>query len=174
MTDEYLRAMQELWTSPRAVVRRQVHAVQRPRLRAQARAEAAPADLGRRPQPGRAAPHRRVRRGVASRSTVRRTSCARAAPSWRGSVRPAAARSPPALTLRNDVRVAAPGPDARRPPRTRGRVMAGEPAALVDQIGELAELRRRAPRAGVPGRRRPRARRADDDLRRARAAAASA
>ncbi len=46
--------------------------------------------------------------------------------------------SPPALTLRNDVRVLEPGASA--PPSTHaGRVLAGEPAALVDQITELAE-----------------------------------
>ncbi len=46
--------------------------------------------------------------------------------------------SPPALTLRNDVRVLAPGAEA--PPSAHaGRVLAGEPAALVDQVNELAE-----------------------------------
>ena len=51
---------------PRSVVHRQVHAVRRARVRAQAAAEAAPADLGGRPQPGRASPHRPVRRCLAS------------------------------------------------------------------------------------------------------------
>src|SRR5437867_984563 len=45
--------------------------------------------------------------------------------------------TPPALTLRNDLRVLRPGQSA--PASTHGgRVLAGEPAALVEQIGELA------------------------------------
>src|SRR5215813_9423515 len=43
---------------------------------------------------------------------------------------------PPALTLRNDLRVLRPGQSAPASAHA-GRVMAGEPAALVDQIGEL-------------------------------------
>ena len=44
--------------------------------------------------------------------------------------------TPPALTLRNDLRVLRPGQSA--PASTHGgRVLAGEPAALVEQIGEL-------------------------------------
>ena len=46
--------------------------------------------------------------------------------------------APPALTLRNDVRVVRPGESV--PKSTHGgRVVAGEPAALVDQIAELAD-----------------------------------
>ena len=45
---------------------------------------------------------------------------------------------PPALTLRNDVRVLRPGQSAPASAHG-GRVLAGEPAALVDQIGELAD-----------------------------------
>ena len=45
--------------------------------------------------------------------------------------------TPPALTLRNDVRILRSGESA--PPSAHaGRVVAGEPAALVDQIAELA------------------------------------
>jgi probable F420-dependent oxidoreductase len=45
---------------------------------------------------------------------------------------------PPAITLRNDVRVLGPGQSA--PASTHGgRVLAGEPGALVDQIAELAD-----------------------------------
>jgi alkanesulfonate monooxygenase SsuD/methylene tetrahydromethanopterin reductase-like flavin-dependent oxidoreductase (luciferase family) len=45
---------------------------------------------------------------------------------------------PPALTLRNDVRLQKPGQGA--PTSTHGgRVIAGEPAALIEQIEELAE-----------------------------------
>jgi len=44
----------------------------------------------------------------------------------------------PTLTLRNDVRVL--GPGQRAPASTHdGRVLAGEPAALIDQLVELAE-----------------------------------
>jgi alkanesulfonate monooxygenase SsuD/methylene tetrahydromethanopterin reductase-like flavin-dependent oxidoreductase (luciferase family) len=46
--------------------------------------------------------------------------------------------APPALTLRNDVRILRAGEPA--PPSAHaGRVLAGEPAALVDQLAELAE-----------------------------------
>ena len=45
---------------------------------------------------------------------------------------------PPALTLRNDIRILKPGESA--PTSTHaGRVLAGEPAALIDRIAELAE-----------------------------------
>jgi alkanesulfonate monooxygenase SsuD/methylene tetrahydromethanopterin reductase-like flavin-dependent oxidoreductase (luciferase family) len=42
----------------------------------------------------------------------------------------------PALTLRNDVRISRAGEAVPRSTHA-GRVLAGEPAALVDQIGEL-------------------------------------
>ena len=46
---------------------------------------------------------------------------------------------PPTLTLRNDLRILRAGQSA--PASTHaGRVLAGEPAALVDQIRELASL----------------------------------
>jgi alkanesulfonate monooxygenase SsuD/methylene tetrahydromethanopterin reductase-like flavin-dependent oxidoreductase (luciferase family) len=45
----------------------------------------------------------------------------------------------PTLTLRNDVRILKPGQPM--PMSTHaGRVIAGEPTALVDQVGELARL----------------------------------
>jgi len=44
--------------------------------------------------------------------------------------------TPPAITLRNDVRVLKPGQTA--PPSAHaGRVLSGEPAALIDQLAEL-------------------------------------
>src|SRR5262245_61242673 len=47
-------------------------------------------------------------------------------------------RSPPAITLRNDVRLLAPG--RRSLPSTHaGRPLEGEPALLIDQIRELAD-----------------------------------
>jgi len=44
--------------------------------------------------------------------------------------------APPALTLRNDVRILRPG-EAPPPSAHAGRVVAGEPEALAEQIGEL-------------------------------------
>lgn len=46
--------------------------------------------------------------------------------------------TPPAVTLRNDVRLLRSGESAPKSSHA-GRVLAGEPAALVDQITELAE-----------------------------------
>ena len=45
----------------------------------------------------------------------------------------------PALTLRNDVRILRPGETAPKSAHA-GRVLAGAPAALVEQIGELAAV----------------------------------
>ncbi|HEX7787806.1 MAG TPA: TIGR03619 family F420-dependent LLM class oxidoreductase [Methylomirabilota bacterium] len=137
MTDEHLRAMLELWTSP------------------------APAFAGRytrfdglvfEPKPAQK-PHPPIWVGGHSRAALRRTVEFGAA--WHPINRPpdelragvaelarqSKARgraTPPALTLRNDVRIQKAG---EGPPGSAhaGRVMAGEPAALVEQIGELAE-----------------------------------
>ena len=46
--------------------------------------------------------------------------------------------APPALTLRNDVRVVRPGESVPKSSHG-GRVIAGEPARLVEQIAELAD-----------------------------------
>jgi alkanesulfonate monooxygenase SsuD/methylene tetrahydromethanopterin reductase-like flavin-dependent oxidoreductase (luciferase family) len=46
--------------------------------------------------------------------------------------------APPALTLRNDVRVLRPGQSVPASAHG-GRVLAGEPTALIEQISELAE-----------------------------------
>jgi alkanesulfonate monooxygenase SsuD/methylene tetrahydromethanopterin reductase-like flavin-dependent oxidoreductase (luciferase family) len=45
----------------------------------------------------------------------------------------------PALTLRNDVRIVRPGESAPKSAHA-GRVLAGSPADLVEQIGELAAI----------------------------------
>jgi hypothetical protein len=45
---------------------------------------------------------------------------------------------PPIITLRNDVRVLGAGERAPKSAHA-GRVLAGEPAALLDQLGELRE-----------------------------------
>jgi probable F420-dependent oxidoreductase len=136
MTDEHLEAMQELWTKP------------------------APSFAGKytqfsglmfEPKPVQK-PHPPIWVGGHSRAALRRTAQFGAA--WHPinrspeelragqaeiarlcQARGRAAR--PALTLCNDVRVVRPGESA--PQSTHGgRVIAGEPAALVDSITELA------------------------------------
>jgi probable F420-dependent oxidoreductase len=137
MTDEYLQAMQELWTST------------------------APSFAGKytqfsglifEPKPVQK-PHPPIWVGGHSRAALRRTVQFGAA--WHPINRPPeelrAGRAEltrlcpargravaPALTLRNDVRVVRSGESV--PASTHGgRVLAGEPARLVDQIAELAE-----------------------------------
>jgi probable F420-dependent oxidoreductase len=137
MTDEYLEAMQELWTKQ------------------------APSFAGKytqfsgltfEPKPVQK-PHPPIWVGGHSRAALRRT--VQFGASWhpinRSPEELRAGRAelarlsqargrpvPPAITLRNDVRVIRPGESA--PTSTHGgRVLAGEPAALVDQIEELAE-----------------------------------
>ena len=136
MTDEHLRAMRELWTSR------------------------APSFDGKytrfsgltfEPKPAQK-PYPPIWVGGHSRAALRRAAEFGAA--WHPINRPpeelrsgqaelarvcqARGRAaPPALTLRNDVRVLRPGQSA--PASTHGgRVLAGEPAALADQIAELA------------------------------------
>ena len=136
MTDEYLDAMRELWTSP------------------------APSFAGKytqfdelvfAPKPVQK-PHPPIWVGGHSKAALRRT--ARFGAAWHPINRPPdeLRRSyaeiqrlskehgrgvPPALTLRNDVRIVRPG---QTPPGSThgGRVLAGEPAALKDQLAELA------------------------------------
>jgi probable F420-dependent oxidoreductase len=136
MTDEYLRAMRELWTSK------------------------SPTFAGKytqfdglifEPKP-RQKPHPPIWVGGHSKAALRRTVEFGAA--WHPINRPPAelragreelarlararGRSAPALTLRNDVCVLRPGQAA--PASTHGgRVLAGEPSALVEQIRELAD-----------------------------------
>jgi probable F420-dependent oxidoreductase len=137
MTDEYLHAMQELWT------------------------KRAPSFTGRytqfsglvfEPKPVQQ-PHPPIWVGGHSQAALRRTVELGAAwhpinraPEELRAGRAALARlcqargraTPPALTLRNDVRLLRPGETS--PASTHaGRVLAGDPAALVDQIAELAD-----------------------------------
>ena len=139
MTDEYLQAMQELWTST------------------------APSFAGKytqfsglvfEPKPVQK-PHPPIWVGGHSRAALRRTVQFGAA--WHPINRPpeelragraeitrlcqARGRAAaPALTLRNDVRVTRSGESV--PASTHGgRVLAGEPARLVDQIAELTDCR---------------------------------
>jgi len=137
MTDEYLRAMRELWTSP------------------------APSFAGRytqfaevvfEPKPAQK-PHPPIWVGGHSRAALRRAvefgaawhPINRAPDELRAGraelARQSAARGravPPPVTLRNDVRILA---ASEAPPTSThaGRVLAGEPAALVDQLTELRE-----------------------------------
>jgi probable F420-dependent oxidoreductase len=137
MTDEYLRAMQELWTAQ------------------------APSFAGKytqfdglvfEPKPVQK-PHPPIWVGGHSRAALRRAVEFGAA--WHPINRPpnelragraelarlAQARgraTAPALALRNDVCVLGPGQSAPASAHA-GRVLAGEPAALVEQITELAE-----------------------------------
>jgi probable F420-dependent oxidoreductase len=137
MTDEYLRAMQELWTSP------------------------TPSFAGRYTQFGDVVfepkpiqkPHPPIWVGGHSRAALRRTVEFGAAwhpinrsPDELRAGRTELARQsatrgravPPTITLRNDVRVLRRGQTV--PESTHGgRVMAGEPEALIDQVKELAE-----------------------------------
>ena len=137
MTDEYLEAMQELWTNQ------------------------APSFSGKytqfsgltfEPKPVQK-PHPPIWVGGHSKAALRRTAQFGAAwhPINRSPEELRAGRAelarlsqargravPPAITLRNDVRIVAPGQAA--PKSTHGgRVLAGEPARLVEQIAELAD-----------------------------------
>jgi probable F420-dependent oxidoreductase len=137
MTDEHLRAMQALWTHP------------------------TPSFAGRytrfdglvfEPKPAQK-PHPPIWVGGHSRAALRRAvefgaawhPINRSPDELRAGVAAMRALSqtrgraiPPALTLRNDVRLQKPGQGA--PTSTHGgRVIAGEPAALIEQIEELAE-----------------------------------
>ena len=137
VTDEYLRAMQELWTSP------------------------APSFTGKytqfsglvfEPKPVQK-PHPPIWVGGHSKAALRRTAQFGAA--WHPINRPPdelrrgrtelarlceerGRATPPALTLRNDVRVLRAG-EPIPPSAHAGRVLAGEPAKLKDQLAELAE-----------------------------------
>jgi probable F420-dependent oxidoreductase len=137
MTDEYLQAMQELWTSPAPSFAGKYTQF---------------SDLIFEPKPVQT-PHPPIWVGGHSRAALRRTAQFGAA--WHPINRPPAelragraelarlcqARgraTAPALTLRNDVRIIRPGQSV--PASTHGgRVIAGEPASLVDQIAELAD-----------------------------------
>ncbi len=137
MTDEYLEAMQELWTK---------------REPSFAGKYAQFSGLVFEPKPVQK-PHPPIWVGGHSRAALRRTAQFGAA--WHPINRPpeelrkgraeltqlchARGRSvAPALTLRNDIHIVRPGQSV--PASTHaGRALAGEPAALVDQIRELAD-----------------------------------
>ena len=79
--DEILKIFKTLWTVGSSDVRRRVLPLRRPRLPAEARAEAASADLGRRQQSRRVPSRRRPTATAGTRRTCSPTSCARASTS---------------------------------------------------------------------------------------------
>jgi probable F420-dependent oxidoreductase len=137
MTDEYVQAMRELWSS---------------RAPSFAGKYVQFSDLVFEPKPVQQ-PHPPIWVGGHSRAALRRTVDVGAA--WHPINRPpeelragqaelarlcrARGRAtPPALTLRNDLRVLRAGEAAPKSAHA-GRVIAGEPAALVEQLTELRE-----------------------------------
>jgi probable F420-dependent oxidoreductase len=137
MTDEYLKAMQELWTK-----REPTFAGKYTRF----------SGITFEPKPIQK-PHPPIWVGGHSRAALRRTVELGAA--WHPINRPpgelragqaeiarqCAARGravPPALTLRNDVRILRAGQTAPKSTHA-GRVLAGEPASLIEQVRELAD-----------------------------------
>ena len=131
MTDEYLTAMQELWTS-----REPSFAGKYTQF----------SGLTFEPKPLQK-PHPPIWVGGHGRASLRRAAWhpinrspeeLRAGRAQIARLCEARGRAvPPTLTLRNDLRILRAGQSA--PASTHaGRVLAGEPAALVDQIGDLA------------------------------------
>ena len=137
MTDEYLEAMQELWTNPApsfsgkytqfSGLKFEPKPVQKPHP---------PIWVGGH---SKAALRRTVQFGAAWHPINRSPEELRAGRAELARLSQARGRAvPPTLTLRNDVRIVGPGQAA--PKSTHGgRVIAGEPARLIEQIAELAE-----------------------------------
>jgi probable F420-dependent oxidoreductase len=136
MTDEYLQAMRELWTSPAPSFAGKYTQF---------------SDLVFEPKPVQR-PHPPIWVGGHSRAALRRTVQFGAAwhpinrsPDELRAGRAELARlcqargrsAPPILTLRNDIHVLTSGQSAPASSHA-GRALTGEPAALIDQIGELA------------------------------------
>src|SRR5262245_59846144 len=137
MTDEHLRVMQELWTSAKPAFAGKYTEL---------------SGLKFEPKPIQK-PHPPIWVGGHSRAALRRTVAFGAA--WHPINRPpeevragraelsrlaeAARRpSPPAITLRNDIRLIAPG-RGPLPSTHAGRPLDGDRLALIDQIRELAD-----------------------------------
>jgi len=136
MTDEHLRAMQELWTSAKpsfaGTYTRFDNLVFEPKP---VQKPHPPIWVGGHSQ---AALRRTVRFGAAWHPINRPPEELRAGRAEIARLSREQGRPEPALTLRNDVRILRAGESA--PASTHaGRVLAGEPAALVEQIHELAE-----------------------------------
>lgn len=137
MTDEYLEAMQELWTKQSPSFSGKYTQFRGLRFE--------PKPL-QKPHPpiwvgghSRAALRRAAQFGAAWHPINRSPEELRAGRAELARLCQARGRTvPPPLTLRNDVRIVGPGQSA--PASTHGgRVLAGEPAGLVDQIAELAD-----------------------------------
>jgi probable F420-dependent oxidoreductase len=137
MTDEYLRAMQELWTNPEPSFAGKYNRFDGLKF--------APRPV-QQPHPpiwvgghSRAALRRTVEFGAAWHPINRSPDELRAGREQLAQLSRAAGRATvPAITLRNDVRVLRPG-EAVPQSTHAGRVVAGEPPALVEQIEELTE-----------------------------------
>jgi probable F420-dependent oxidoreductase len=137
MTDEYLEAMQELWTKPAPSFSGKYTQFSGLKF--------APKPV-QKPHPpiwvgghSKAALRRTVQFGAAWHPINRSPEELRAGRAELARLSQARGRSvPPTITLRNDVRLVGPGESA--PMSTHGgRVIAGEPARLVELIAELAE-----------------------------------
>ena len=141
MTDEYLEAMQELWTNPApsfsgkyttfSGLKFEPKPIQKPHP---------PIWVGGH---SKAALRRTVQFGAAWHPINRSPEELKAGRAELARLSQARGRAvPPAITLRNDVRVlgSAQAAGQAAPKSTHGgRVIAGEPARLIEQISELAE-----------------------------------
>jgi probable F420-dependent oxidoreductase len=137
MTDEYLKAMQELWTSPEPAFAGKYNRFDGLKF--------APRPV-QQPHPpiwvgghSRAALRRTVEFGAAWHPINRAPDELRAGREQLAELSRVAGRAAaPAITLRNDVRILRPG-EAVPKSTHAGRVVAGEPPALMEQIAELAD-----------------------------------
>ena len=135
MTDEHLRAMQELWTSAAPAFEGKYTQFGALKFEPKPMQQPLPIWVGGH---SRAALRRTVAFGAAWHPINRPPEELRAGRAELGRLAQAAGRATaPAITLRNDVRVLRPG-QAVPTSAHAGRVMAGEPSALIDQIGEIA------------------------------------
>ena len=142
VSDEYLRIFKTLWTQDPGHVPRRVLPLRPHPLPAAPGAEAAPADLDRRPQQGRAAPGRAPGRRLASggRQSGRPAAPGRAA---RGARRPAPSHRGGASRLL-DAHDLLQGADLRPAQGVDGgaerRPFSGSQQAIADDIGAFAGL----------------------------------
>ena len=136
MTDEHLRAMQELWTSAEPAFNGKYTQFGALKFEPKPVQQPVPIWVGGH---SRAALRRTVAVGAAWHPINRPPDELRAGRVELERLARAAGRATaPVITLRNDVRVLRPGQGV--PTSTHGgRVLAGEPGALIDQIKELAD-----------------------------------
>jgi probable F420-dependent oxidoreductase len=135
MTDEYLRAMRELWSSATPSFEGKYTRFGDVKFAPRPVQQPLPIWVGGH---SRAALRRTITFGAAWHPINRPPDELRAGRAELARLAREAGRAAPAITLRNDVRVTTPGQAA--PASTHGgRVMAGEPGALVEAIRELAE-----------------------------------